>query len=117
MENGAVRPETADLPNGAASDYALIPELCPSGAVTTIGDSDEYCVIELTPVRHVASKLRFGPLEPEPFAASLRTWATDRHRENARRPVVFHCNEMSAPPPEAVALLHRVVQPINRRLR
>jgi hypothetical protein len=112
----AIRPETADFTIAAPSDYALIPELCPSGAVTTIGDSDEYCVIELTPVRQVASKLRFGPLEPGAFAASLRTWATERHRENARRPVVFHCNEMRAPAPEAVAESQRFVEAVERAL-
>jgi hypothetical protein len=112
----AIRPETTDFAIAAPSDYAFIPELCPSGAVTTIDDSDEYCVIELQPQRHAASTLELGPLEPHAFATSLRTWATEQHRKNARRPLVFHSEQLSVQAQEAIARSQRFVDAVERAL-
>ena len=108
----AIRPEVADFTVAAPSDYALIPELCPSGAVTTIQDFDEYCVVELAPLRQFGANLRFGPLAPEAFAASLKTWATEQHRENASRPVIFHSDEPGALPAEIAAASQRYVEAV-----
>ena len=50
-----VRPEITDFMIGSSCDYSFIPEMCPSGNVEAITDSDEYLVVELQPRRHEAS--------------------------------------------------------------
>ena len=112
----AIRPEATDFTIAAPSDYAFIPELCPSGPVTTIDRSDEYCVIELAPKRRAPSNLRLGPLEPGAFAASLRTWATEQHRKNARRPLLFQSEELNTPGREAIAKSQRFIDAVERAL-
>src|ERR1700733_766368 len=89
-----VRPETTDFIIGASCDYSFIPEMCPSGAVNAITDSDEYLVIELQPIRHESAFLRPGPLAPNALARSLNDWTTSLHRENVHHSVVFHAAEL-----------------------
>ena len=45
----AIRPETSDFIIAAPSDYSLVPELCPSGKVVRMTDSDDYFVVECQP--------------------------------------------------------------------
>ena len=45
----AIRPEISDFIIAAPSDYSFIPELCPSGNITHITDSDDYFVVECQP--------------------------------------------------------------------
>ena len=85
-----VRPETANFIIGASCDYSFIPEMCPSGSVEAITDSDEYLVVELQPIKHEWAFLRPGPLAPNALARSLNDWTTSLHRENIRHSVVFH---------------------------
>ena len=47
-----VRPEVTDFIIGSSCDYSFIPEMCPSGNVDAITDSDEYLVIEMQPRMH-----------------------------------------------------------------
>ena len=88
-----VRPEISDFVIGSSCDYSFIPEMCPSGNVDVIRDSDEYLVVELQPRRHEAAFLRPGPLQPRQLAASLNEWTTPVHRENARQTLLFHAGE------------------------
>jgi hypothetical protein len=53
-----VRPETTDFVIGASCDYSFVPEMCPSGNVEAIADSDEYLVVELQPIIHESAFLR-----------------------------------------------------------
>ena len=89
-----VRPEVTNFIIGASCDYSFIPEMCPSGNVETITDSDEYLVVELQPRGHESSFLRPGPLEPRQLASSLREWTTAVHRHNARKTLLFHAGEL-----------------------
>ena len=41
-----VKPETLNYRVGASCDYSFIPEMCPSGNIAIINDSDDYFVIE-----------------------------------------------------------------------
>src|SRR5208282_897732 len=41
-----VRPEIDDFVIGASCDYSFVPEMCPSGNVEALTDSDDYLVIE-----------------------------------------------------------------------
>jgi Methyltransferase domain len=113
-----VRPETTDFVIGASCDYSFVPEMCPSGNVEAIGDSDEYLVIELQPIKHESAFLRPGPLTPRALAKSLNDWSTAVHRENVRQAVVFHAgelpNQLNDANAEADAFLDSVALYLNR---
>jgi hypothetical protein len=86
----AIRPETSDFVITAPSDYSLIPELCPSGNIVRITDSDEYFVVECQPQSDGPQDTASSRVTPHSFAKGLATWATAMHRDNARHPVIFH---------------------------
>jgi hypothetical protein len=113
-----VRPETTDFIVGSSCDYSFVPEMCPSGNVEAITDSDEYLVIELQPIKHEAAFLRPGPLRPRALAKSLSGWTTAVHRNNARHTVVFHAddlpNQLNAKNAEADSFLKKVGRYLKR---
>jgi hypothetical protein len=80
-----IRPETREFVIGSSCDYSFVPEMCPSGNVGVLTDSDEYLVVEMQPRLHERGFLRIGPV-----AESLSEWTTARHRENAGHTLVFH---------------------------
>jgi hypothetical protein len=95
-----VRPEVIDFVIGSSCDYSFVPEMCPSGNVEPITDSDEYLVVEIQPRDHEVGFLRPGPLKPRDLAKSLSEWTTSVHRANANYSLVFH----AAPLPSQMAL-------------
>ena len=88
-----VRPEITDFTIGSSCDYSFVPEMCPSGNVEAVTDSDQYLVIEMQPRGHESAFLRPGPLQPRVLAKSLSDWTTVVHRNNARYSVVFHADD------------------------
>jgi 2-polyprenyl-3-methyl-5-hydroxy-6-metoxy-1,4-benzoquinol methylase len=114
-----VRPEKADFVIGASCDYSFIPEMCPSGNVEAIVDSDEYLVVELQPRLHESLFLRPGPLTPRALGRSLNDWATQTHRDNVRHTLVFHAAELpdqlGAKIAEADEFLERVSRHLKKR--
>lgn len=97
----ALRPEVTRFVVGAPSDYGLIPELCPSGAVVAITDSDEYMTVECQPASRRLPALAFGAATPSAVAASLEPWATRQHHANIAHTLVFHCGGESLGLPAA----------------
>jgi len=89
-----IRPETNDFVISSSCDYSFIPEMCPSGNVDVISDSDDYLVMEFQPIDHERHFLRAGPLMPQKLAASLDEWATAHHRDNARHTIIYHAGEI-----------------------
>jgi hypothetical protein len=89
-----VRPEITNFIIGASCDYSFVPEMCPSGKVEAITDSDEYLVVEMQPREHESAFLRVGPVDPRTVGRSLNDWATKVHRDNARYPIIFHAEEL-----------------------
>jgi hypothetical protein len=89
-----IRPEVTDFIIGASCDYSFVPEMCPSGNVEVIVDSDQYLVVEMQPRDREASFLRPGPFKVREIASSLSEWTTSMHRDNARHCVVFHGGEL-----------------------
>ena len=99
----AIRPETLDFIIAAPSDYSLIPELCPSGKIIRMTDSDDYFVVECQPRSSGTQETATLRIEPRQFAKALADWATATHRDNAKHVLVFHAG---VPPPylaEAIA--------------
>ena len=95
----AIRPETLDFIIAASSDYSLIPELCPSGNVVRMTDSDDYFVVECLPRAANLPTLSEERLSPRSIANGVAHWATGIHRGNARHALVFH----SGPPSPRLA--------------
>jgi hypothetical protein len=110
----AIRPEVSDFIVGAPCDYAFIPELCPSGNVDVITDSDEYLAVELQ--RRAAGGLRSGRVPSTRLAQSLSQWTTARHRQNVDTTLVFHARDVPENIGEACALADRFVDEIGKAL-
>ena len=89
-----VRPEVRDFIIGSSCDYSFVPEMCPSGKVEWITDSDEYFATEMQPHDHEGAFIRLGPLKTRALAASLSEWTTAGHRENANHPLIFHAADV-----------------------
>jgi len=113
----AVRPEVIDFRVGASWDYSFVPEMCPSGNVSVITDSDEYLVVEMQPRGHEAGFLREGPLRPAVLARSLEEWATAQHRENVARTLIYHAEDLPPALPAAVTAADEYVAQVARQLR
>jgi hypothetical protein len=109
----AIRPETADFVIAAPSDYSLIPELCPSGEIVRIADSDDYFAVECQPRRSHLPVPSVTRLDPRSVANGLAPWATRLHRENAAHALVFHCGEPSPQLNEVVALSNAFVSQVD----
>jgi hypothetical protein len=112
----AIHPEVTDFVIGSSWDYSFIPELCPSGNVTTITDSDDYLVVELQPRDYESGNLRPGPIDATALAASLSFWATANHRANIERTLVFHAGDRPPNLPEIVAQSDAFVQSVRALL-
>lgn len=93
----SIRPETEDYVIGASCDYSYIHEMCPSGNVAAIVDSDEYCVIELQPQEHEQKFVHYGRHDKVDIIKTLSEWTTAGQRANIYNPVIFHAGEI---PPE-----------------
>lgn len=112
-----VRPETTEFLIGSSLDYSFLPEMCPSGNVTSITDSDEYMVIEMQPADHEASMLRFGPLREKELAKSLAGWATKEHRQNVGDIHVYHAKEFTAGVPAVRHASDAFISEVARQLK
>jgi hypothetical protein len=111
-----IRPEIGDFVIGSSCDYSFIPEMCPSGSVEALIDSDEYLVVEMQPREHEKGFLRIGPFDPAALAATLSEWTTARHRENARSTLVFHAKDVPASLPDTLREADRFIASIGERL-
>jgi hypothetical protein len=112
----AIRPEVTDFVVGSSFDYSFVPEMCPSGNVAVMTDSDEYLVVEMQPREHELRHLRWGPIEPEPLAKSLAEWTTAGHRENVKHTLVYHAEDTPAALADSIKELDRFVGAVTRQL-
>ncbi|HYN00159.1 MAG TPA: hypothetical protein VET25_10465, partial [Aestuariivirgaceae bacterium] len=90
----ALRPEVTNFSISAPCDYSFVPELCPSGNVVVMTDSDESLIVEMQPRRHEMLRLRPGPFDIAALGRSLMDWTTAQHRANARHSLTFHAGEL-----------------------
>jgi hypothetical protein len=111
-----IRPERTDFVIGSSSDYSFVAEMCPSGNVAIITDSDDYFVAEVQPYGHEAHFIRFGPASIEQLAGSLSEWTTVRHRLNAQETIVFHAGALPARLPSVLAEADNFVKDVAPRL-
>jgi hypothetical protein len=112
-----VRPELTDFSIEASCDYSFVPEMCPSGNVEAITDSDEFLVIEMQPRRHEAAFLRAGPLRSKALARSLAEWTTATHRSNAHSTLVFHAEDIPPRTEASIAEADAFVKSVEGSIR
>jgi hypothetical protein len=112
----AIRPEVTEFVVGAPCDYSFIPELCPSGKVDVLTDSDEYLAVEMLPRDHGAASLQEGPLRPQTVARWLSQWTTAQHRRNGETTLVFHAGELPGNIAEAEAGAAAFVAQVRAKL-
>ena len=111
-----IRPETTDFKIGASCDYSFVPEMCPSGNVHVLTDSDEYLVVEMQPHDHEHRFLRLGAFDQKTLITSLTEWTTAVHRKNAHSAVVYHASDMPADIEVAIADSKTYVEAVEKRL-
>jgi hypothetical protein len=116
MHMVGIRPEVTDFVVGSTCDYTFIPEMCPSGNVVALEDSDDYLVVEMQPRDHEARHLSWGPISPKFLAGSLVEWTTANHRQNIRHTLVYHAEGVPDAVKDAVAEADAFLAEVGRKL-
>jgi len=111
-----IRPEVIDFVIGSSCDYSFVPEMCPSGSVETMTDSDDYLVVEIQPSNHESRFLRLGPGTMKGLAKNLSEWTTEGHRANANRTIVFHAGALPVNLPQAIVEADEFIHSLTPRL-
>jgi hypothetical protein len=112
----AILPEASDFVVGSSWDYSFVPELCPSGNIAVLTDSDDYLVVELQRRDYEWENLRPGPVVPAELAQSLAEWTTDYHRRNVAQTVVFHAGDRPADLAQFIARSDAFVENVRQSL-
>lgn len=111
-----IKPEIENYTIGSSCDYSFISELCPSGKVFAIQDSDLFCMIEMASHNYDSQHIKKGPLSLNAMIKNLSEWTTSIHRSNAHLPVVFHSKALDTSPLEGIQASHAVIQKIEGAL-
>ncbi len=112
----AIRPEVVDFQIGSSCDYSFVPEMCPSGNVHVMTDSDEYLVIEMQKRFHESKFIRLGHVDRADLATSLVEWTTERHRMNAHSVIVYHAGDLSKDLTPVIAESREFIEAIEATL-
>jgi hypothetical protein len=116
MHMVCIRPELKEFVVGSSCDYSFIPEMCPSGKVYAMTDSDDYLVVEMQKRGHERNFVRLGAVNQPILTESLAEWATATHRKNAHSAVVFHAADLSPVLDKVVAESGAYIDEIERLL-
>jgi len=111
-----IKPELADFIIGASCDYSFIPEMCPSGNVAHIQDSDEYCAIEMAPYTYEQKWIRSGPFSIQKLVHTLSEWTTHVHRANAHIPTVYHSEDCDISSLKETQSSHDFIHSLEKQL-
>lgn len=90
-----IKPETMNYHVGASCDYSFIPEMCPSGNIAIINDSDDYLVVETQPKDHELNHVMWGKYKQKYMLSGLREWTTAQHRANSRETIYYHSKDLT----------------------
>jgi hypothetical protein len=111
-----IRPEREVRVADSFCDYGFVPEMCPSGDVCVISDSDEFFMLESQKRRQEGSQIALGALSAEHVARSLSEWTTASHRAAGQHDLVFHSRDLPPGTAAAAAEAARFVAAVSRRL-
>ena len=114
----ALKPERVISTINSYCDYALIPELCPSGDEVAMSDSDKFFMLELQQRNQEMNLLRLGRQRDAEIVSSLQYWTTAEHRRAATHDIVFHAADIpkgiGAAKKEAQACVEKIVRKLGR---
>jgi hypothetical protein len=111
-----LKPERVIESINSYCDYALVPELCPSGDEVVMGDSDELFMLELQRADQEQFMVRIGAANDGQVVRDLSTWTTAEHRRAASHDVVFHMQDLPPGLPAARAEAGAFIDALRRRL-
>jgi len=111
-----IRPERRVESINNFVDYAFLPEMCPSGDMAVIADSDEFFMMELQATDAENRFIRPGPAKIPHVAQSLSDWTTAQHRDISRHELIFHTAELPQSLSSARDQLEQFMKKVERRL-
>jgi len=111
-----IKPERIIKEINCFCDYALIPELCPSGDEVMMCDSDEFFMLELQSRTQETEMLKIGSVYPKEIATSLMEWMTPEHLRGVSYDIVFHADEIPSDITKTQAIAEEVIAEIRRHL-
>jgi hypothetical protein len=85
-----VRPEHWDIEIDAPLDFAFLPQMCPSGPIKVLDDSDDGFFVECARRSHETVFLAPGPYRFDEIVTSLARWMIAEQRKLAGTRLVFH---------------------------
>jgi hypothetical protein len=92
----AVRPERTDFEIRAPLDFCFLIEMCPTGSIKVLDDSDDGFFVEVARRDHEVALLAPGGYEFGQISASLARWTTAKDRSFSAVRIVFHAGERPA---------------------
>jgi hypothetical protein len=117
MHPVGIRPEITDFIIGSSYDYSFIPEMCPSGNIEFLKNSNDYFVVELQKREHECENLLPGPILAEDVAICLNEWTTAQHRLNVKQTVIYQGRSSASPKLQAtIEQADAFIEQIGRHL-
>ena len=92
-----LKPERVVTKINSFCDYGFIPQMCPSGNMVVMDDSDKLFMLELSKRTQESFLLQLGRQSIRGIARSLSNWTTREHRLSAQYNLLFHAGDL---PPE-----------------
>jgi hypothetical protein len=112
-----IKPETTNYQIGSSFDYSFVPEMCLSGNIGVINDSDDYLVIEMQREEHELDNVEFGPYALKKLVANLAEWTTVTHRNNVKHIIYYHINDLSVEEKNKIKIKSdQLLQQLNNKL-
>jgi len=112
----AFRPERVPAEPVAFWDYGVLSEICPSGPLCVLGDSDDFLMLELRARRGMADWLKLGWLDKDEIARHLSLWSTSDQRRCADFTLLLHRAGLPPTLPSAMQALDEYWRDVAKRL-
>lgn len=112
-----LKPERLISKINSYCDYGFIPEMCPSGDMVVLHDSDDIFMLELAALDQESHLMDVGrQLTVKEVARTLSEWTTREHRELAQHTLLFHAGDLPLSLKDAVSETNRFVDQVQRFL-
>src|SRR5262249_52491367 len=112
-----LKPERLISKINSYCDYGFIPEMCPSGDMVVLHDSDDIFMLELAALDQENPLMCVGrQLTVKELAGTLSQWTTREHRELAQHTLLFHAGDLPSSLQDAVSEADRFVDQLQRFL-
>lgn len=113
-----IKPERIDYKIGASCDYSFIPEMCPTGNVAVINDSDDYFVVEMQSKKHESYYIQDGSFNINKLAECLAEWTTINHRSNPKTTIYYHAKDLTSEDKDSIEKIFRpFIQQLTSKLQ